>query len=77
MNIITAIAKEAGRDYITPEDVQRAHNEHRDDPHLVRIDLLEILGRQTEFGAEDFALCAFVGFSGPEPIVKKAARKRT
>lgn len=65
MNKVTAIAARAGRDYITPEDVQEAMDENRDDPHGIRIDVLEVLGKQTAFGAEDAGLCAFVAFKGP------------
>lgn len=65
MNKVTAIAAQAGRDYITPEDVEQAMNENADDPHAIRIDVLEVLGIQTDFGAEDAGLCAFVAFSGP------------
>ena len=68
MNIVTKIANDDGRDYITPEDVQQAMNDHRNDPHSVRIDVLEVIGKQTTYGIEDPGLCAFVAFSGPEPL---------
>lgn len=68
LNTVTKIANDAGRDYITPEDVQQAMKEHRNDPHRVRIDVLEVLGKQTAYGAEDSGLCSFVAFSGPEPL---------
>ena len=64
MNTITTIAATKGRGYITPEDVQAAIDAHPDDIHRVRIDLLEVLGRQTDFGAEDSGLCAFIAFRG-------------
>ena len=65
MNKVTGIAVKAGRDYITPEDVQQAMDESADDSHGIRIDVLEVLGKQTDFGAEDAGLCAFVAFKGP------------
>lgn len=64
MNTITSIASAAGRRYITPEDVQAAIDAHPHDIHRVRIDALEVLGKQTEFGAEDRSLCAFIAFRG-------------
>ena len=64
MNAITAIAAAKGLNHITPEDVQAAIDAHPDDIHRVRIDLLEVLGRQTDFGAEDSGLCAFIAFRG-------------
>ena len=66
-NRITAIAAKQGRNYITPEDVTQAFNDHQNDPHGVRIDLLEVLGSVAGFGAEDAKLCAFIGFQGWEP----------
>lgn len=63
-NCIVKIAESSGRKYITPEDVAQAFEQHANDPHMVRIDLLEILGGQTGFGAEDQSLCAFIGFRG-------------
>lgn len=68
MNKVISIAATAGRDYITPEDVQQAMDENADDPHGIRIDVLEVLGKQTEFGTEDSGLCAFVAFKGPNAI---------
>jgi hypothetical protein len=62
MNTVTAIAAKQGRDYITPEDVSDALQDHALDQ--VRLDALEVLGKQTEFGAEDRSLCAFVAFHG-------------
>lgn len=61
-NCVTAIAAVAGRNYITPEDVSRAFDRY--DPHMVRIDVLEVLGKKTEFGVEDAGLCAFVAWEG-------------
>jgi hypothetical protein len=65
MNKVIEIAEKEGRYYITPEDVEQAMNENSDDPHGIRIDVLEVLGKQTAFGAEDSGLCAFVAFKGP------------
>ena len=64
MNTVTDIAAQAGRKYITPEDVSKAFKLFSDDPHRVRIDVLEVLGLQTHFGAEDSSLCAFLAFKG-------------
>jgi hypothetical protein len=63
-NIIVEIARKDGREYITPEDVGEAFKRHPNDLHVVRIDLLEILGGHARFGVEDRALCAFVGWNG-------------
>lgn len=66
-NTVTYLAEQHGRDYITPEDVQEAMNLFgNEDPHRVRIDVLEVLAKLTAFGAEDSSACAFVAFEGPE-----------
>ena len=65
MNKVIEIAEKYGRDYITPEDIEQAMNENGDDPHGIRIDVLEVLGKQTAFGAEDPGLCAFAAFKWP------------
>lgn len=59
---IMQIAKRAGRDYITPADVSEAlKNSDRDS---VRLDVLAVIGKQTQFGAEDIGLCAFIAWRG-------------
>jgi len=69
-NTVTEIAREAGRDYITPEDVQAAMDLYgRDDPHRIRIDVLEVLGKASPYRAEDATACARVAYDGPEPFV--------
>lgn len=69
-NTLAAIAAENGRNYITPEDVAEAIN--RATPiDRVRLDLLEILGKQTNYGVEDHSLCAFVAWHGPRAIQEK------
>jgi hypothetical protein len=65
-NIFIEIIKRQGRDYITPEDVSEAFKFYNDEPHLVRIDLLEILGGHAGIGAGDRVLCAYVGWKGLE-----------
>lgn len=62
MNCVTGIAKAEGRDYITPEDVGDALKKF--DADKVRLDVLEVLGKQAGFGAEDKGLCAFVAWEG-------------
>lgn len=62
MNVITQIAKGHDRKYITPEDVSDALSGHP--PDRVRLDVLEVLGKQTDFGAEDGGLCAFIAWRG-------------
>lgn len=66
MNCIAEIAQRDGRKYITSEDVEDALRDHN--PATVRLDLLEILGKQPTFGivfgVEDYSLCAFVAWSG-------------
>ncbi len=59
---VTRIAQKSGRDYITPEDVGDAL---RTVPlERVRRDVLAVLAHQTDFGAEDSGLCAFVAWDG-------------
>jgi len=62
MNIIISIAKVNKRDYITPEDVASALGEF--DVNKVRLDVLEVLGKHSGYGAEDAGLCAFVAWEG-------------
>lgn len=64
MNILVDIARDEGRGYVTPEDVLEAFRRHPQDPHLVRIDLLEVLGLHAGDGAEDSRLCALIGWRG-------------
>jgi len=64
MNSITEIAQKNGRDYITPEDVSEAFKKSRFLSQRVRLEVLEILGKQTEYGAEDPGLCAFIAWKG-------------
>lgn len=53
-------AKEAGRDYITPEDVAEMLKLYC--VHQVRFELLGILAEQYDLGVEDARLCAFVAW---------------
>lgn len=68
MNCVTKIAKENNRDYITPEDVADTLKEANTffEVAKVREDVLEVLGKQAGFGAEDAGLCAFVAWEGKE-----------
>ena len=59
---VTRIAKKNGRDYIIPEDVKEALRTINRD--RVRLDVLAVLGKQTQFGAEDGRLCASVAWRG-------------
>ena len=61
-NVLTRIAEAERREYITPEDVSQALEHYS--AERVRLDLLEVLGKQTPFGAEDSGLCAFVAWRG-------------
>ena len=61
-NSITPIAVAEGRNCITPEDVSEALS--RSPPDKVRLDVLEVIGKQTGFGAEDANLCAFIAWRG-------------
>lgn len=56
------VAKAAGRDYITPEDVSAALDSGAD-VNVVRLDVLEAIGGPRR-GAEDKSLCAFVAWKG-------------
>lgn len=62
MNCVIEIARTAGRNYITPEDVTDALMSNN--PETVRLAVLEILGKQTDFGVEDCSLCAFIAWRG-------------
>lgn len=61
-NCITEIARRDGRDYVTPEDVGEALK--TDSVEIVRRDVLQVLGKQAGFGAEDASLCAFIAWNG-------------
>jgi len=62
MNCVTTIAEKYKRDYITPEDVSEALTQY---PVMdVRLDVLEVLAQQANFGAEDSSLCAFIAWKG-------------
>jgi hypothetical protein len=62
-NCVTPYAVEAGRDYITSEDVTKALLAGND-LNIVRYDVLAVLGKTTEFGWEDPSLCAFIAWEG-------------
>jgi hypothetical protein len=64
MNCLVEMAKAKGRSYITPEDVGDALEKcvTPNDTDIVRLDLLEVLGNQTGFSAEDYGLCAFIAW---------------
>jgi len=53
-----------GRTYITPEDVSKALKQIRFPSAKVRLEVLEVLARQTEYGVEDWSLCAFIAWRG-------------
>lgn len=59
---VTRIADRHKRKYITPEDITAALKESSADQ--VRRDVLAVLGNSTNYGAEDFGLCAFVAWRG-------------
>lgn len=61
--IEVAISKRKEK-YITPEDVTDALGQGRFTTQLVQKDLLEILGKQTNYGIEDYSLCAYVAWKG-------------
>jgi hypothetical protein len=61
-NVLEDIAKRNGRDYITPEDVDKAT---RSFPRsVVQWHLLAAIGKRHSVGVEDYSLCCFVA-SGP------------
>lgn len=67
MNCIIEIAKIRREEkYVTPEDVTDALKLRRFMTQQVREDMLEILGKQTEYGAEDASLCAFLAWKGKQ-----------
>jgi hypothetical protein len=60
MNMLVNLAKAAGRDYITPEDIDEAMQGLGLD---IEMDFLEILAGQVEISIEDTDGCAFVLWS--------------
>ena len=60
MNSITEIAKKHRRNYITTEDISEALKKSRFSSQRVRLEVLEVLAKQTGYGAEDSSLCAFI-----------------
>jgi len=64
-NHVAFIAKKKyKRNYITPEDITEALETVSED--MVRLNVLEVLGNTSGFGAEDSGLCAFVAHKGKE-----------
>jgi hypothetical protein len=61
-NCVITIAKANDRVYITPEDITEAFKSN--DETTVRLDVLEVLGDISGFGAEDRSLCAYVAYMG-------------
>ncbi len=64
MNSVIGIAKKHQRNYITPEDVSEALKLSRFASNRVRLEVLEVLAKQTDYGAEDSSLCAFIAWKG-------------
>ena len=60
-NCVIPYAEKAGRDYITPDDIQRALLAG-EDADIVRYDVLAVLGKTTDYGWEDASLCAFTAW---------------
>lgn len=69
-NSLTERAEAAGRRYITPEDVGQALRQGVSE-EKVRLEVLEVLGKQTRFGAEDAGLCAFLAWRGRAGLLKE------
>lgn len=63
INSLITIATKNGRDYVTPEDVDEAFKSGIE-ANIVRLEVLQIIGKQTEFGIEDSSLCAFIAYKG-------------
>lgn len=62
-NHVAHIAKKKyKRNYITPEDITEALETVSEE--MVRLNVLEVLGECSGFGAEDGKLCAWVAFKG-------------
>jgi len=58
LNVITPDPT-SGRKYITPTDVSKAILLGRK-PVAIALDVLNVIGGQTEYGIEDASLCAFI-----------------
>ncbi len=66
-NEIIEIAKaRRSRKYITPDDVTDALKKTPFSTSQIRLDLLEIMGKQTGFGVTQPALCAYLAWKGKE-----------
>jgi hypothetical protein len=69
-NDVAKLAKEDGRDYITPGDVSNALIIHKIPEDKVRLDVLEVLGNYSGFGVEDYKLTAWIAFEGKNYALK-------
>lgn len=59
--ILTSIAEQHGRNYVTPEDVSEALASHAL-KYLIRMEVLALIGAQSKYGIEDASLCAFIAW---------------
>ena len=76
MNSIIEIARKNGRDYVTPKDVLEALKQSRFSSQKVRLEILEILAKQTNYEVEDSNLCAFIAWRGKsvQPLISEKRR---
>ena len=73
INVLEEIAKNNGRDCITPEDVNEATKRHS--RYVVQQHLLAAIGKRHQVGVEDYSLCCFVASEPPtSPPPPKARR---
>jgi hypothetical protein len=73
-NSVTRIAKKAGREYITPEDVSQAIAEGAE-KSAVQAAVLEVIGGIALYGAEDSSLCAYIAARYDERKAKAGKKK--
>ncbi len=73
LNQIIKIAEsKRKRKYITPEDVEEALQCGRFTTGRTRMELLEIMGKQTKYGVRDGKRCAFLAWQGKTKTKKEA-----
>lgn len=59
-NIFLKVARDNGREYITPEDVGELIEQGDIPLEIIRRDLLSIIGKQVPLWIEDASLAAFI-----------------
>ena len=66
MSVLTDAADADGRDYITPQDVGGLLTQYPERVEVIRLAVLEVLGYNIGYGAEDLGLCAWLAWRGKD-----------